>query len=194
MDVFAIFPELDAIDDAALREGCAALLGDCITSSAWAEEPERLPFLPTPDGVRRDNVAHTRDVVAASLALAAALELRLDTPISHDHVRAAALLHDASKWLEYEPAADAPSGAVPSALGLQLPHPFQAVAHAHGLGLPDVVVNAIAAHTPFNDVQAESLVAVIVHHADMVLTDAALLAAGRPSTCKVTRGAQAGRR
>jgi putative nucleotidyltransferase with HDIG domain len=187
MTVRSWFPEIDEIEDRALRRSCAAILEHCIRAGGW-EQPDDLPFLPELAGTPFDNVTHTRDVAATALALAGPLTERLAAIVPRDRVLAAALLHDASKWVEYEP--DGRGGARLSARGRDLPHPGAAVAKALELGLPEDVVNAIAAHSPFNAVPTATAVAVVVHHADMVVMDAVLLGLGRPPVCKVRRDDQ----
>lgn len=187
MSVREWFPEIDEIEDESLRDGCAAVLEQCITEGGWTD-PVDLPFIPALHGTRFDNITHTRDVLAVALAMASALEGRAGTPIPADHVRVAALLHDASKWIEFAPSANGAPHAL-SARGEELAHPTYAVVKAIEQGLPEEIVNAIAAHTPFNAIPARSVVAVLVHHADMVVMDAALLETGRPTACKVLRSA-----
>jgi putative nucleotidyltransferase with HDIG domain len=178
----SLFPELANISDPELRGNCEGLLNDCLALGPW-QDPASMPFIRDPAAAAVDNVMHTRAVVAAACAMARALAETMDVRVDPDSVVCAALLHDASKWLEFAPAEDG-AGTEYSALGKMLTHPNIAVALAAYRRLPEDIVHAIAAHSPRSKVPTDSPLAVIIHHADAAAADCARLACGLPAVHK----------
>jgi putative nucleotidyltransferase with HDIG domain len=167
-EVRAMWPELDWIEDPALRES---------TARTWELAMSRSPLVPADLGtipftllVKDLDVTfleHKRAVVHIARRSAEAMrEFFGDKlPIDLDTVIAGAILADVGKVLEYELV---DGKAVQSARGQALRHPFTGVAVAMECGVPDAVCHVIAAHAAEGDLVKRSTEAYIVHHADFM--------------------------
>ncbi len=168
-EVRRIWPELDWIEDAELRER---------TTDCWERAFERSPLSP-PDLARIpftlkvadcpvSFIAHKRLVV--QVARDAALKIRGSfgdmLPVDLDVLTAGAILADVGKLLEYEP--DGAGGARQSARGRYLRHPISGAALAIECGLPDAVAHIVATHSKEGDLVARTTEAWIVHHVDFM--------------------------
>ena len=167
-EVRELWPELEWIEDASLREA---------TTRTWAVAMERSPLVPADLNeipftllVKDLDVTfmeHKRAVVHIARRSAEAMrEFFGDKlPIDLDTVVAGAILADVGKVLEYE---KVDGRAVQSARGQALRHPFTGVAVAMECGVPDAVCHIIAAHAAEGDLVKRSTEAYIVHHADFM--------------------------
>lgn len=166
--VAELWPEIDWIQDAALREQ---------VTRTWIAAFERSPLMP--DDLRTipftllvpncpaTFMEHKRCVVHIARRSAEAMQefLGRALAIDLDTVIAGAILADVGKLLEYETV----DGAVrQSARGKALRHPFTGVALALEHGVPDAVCHCIAAHAAEGDLVQRSTEAYIVHHADFM--------------------------
>jgi hypothetical protein len=175
-DVGDLFPEASEIGDADLRDKTVRLLQELIDEGNWAS-PGDMPFVLDIPASRFDAVQHVHAVVGATVAVAEVVERVLGIAVNRDELLSAALLHDASKWVEYAP--DGVNGKPTySAMGAQLPHASYVAVKAAEAGLPAPVVQAIASHTPQNSFPTSSAMAAILHHVDLAITDSCRLAAG----------------
>lgn len=181
IDVPALFPEALAITDEALRRDTVALLERCLKESQW-DSPESAAFTPEIPAERFDGVHHVRAVTGVACAIASQVEELLGVTVDRDRLVSACLLHDASKWLEYEPGED--GAFVLSEFGRSIPHAAYIAALALEAGLPAEIVEAITTHTPQNALQPSSAIGVILHHADMIVADCCRLSVGLPARGK----------
>ena len=168
------FPEIDEIEDDALRGGVRRAWETAVAengvqdlaSVAWLPpEQERLGL---PDETL---VGHVRDVVTGSVALAESLAgTRGDRfECSMDRLLAGALVHDVSKLYEYaggSAGGDAGSGKTP--VGRLLGHPHYGVHVAAAAGLPVEVQHVVLAHSPRSAVEPATMEAEIVTRVDRV--------------------------
>ncbi len=168
-DVRRIWPELDWITEAALREQVTACWVRAFELSPLAPaDLERIPFtLKVPD-CPVSFLAHKRLVVHISRD--AGLKVREfmggALPVDMDVLIAGAILADVGKLLEYEH--DPSGGSRESVRGKYLRHPFTGVALAMECGLPDAVCHIVAAHAGEGNLVARTTEAWIVHHADFM--------------------------
>jgi putative nucleotidyltransferase with HDIG domain len=171
-EVQRIWPELEWIEDAELREKTTRCWERAFENSPL--EPadlERIPFtLKVPD-CPVTFMAHKRLVVHIARDAAAKTEAFFGEalPVDPDTVIAGAILADVGKLLEYE--GDGGGGSRQSARGKYLRHPFTGVALAMECGLPDAVTHIIATHAGEGNMVARTAEAWIVHHADFMTFD-----------------------
>ena len=170
MDIHELWPELDWIENEALRDVTTRTWETALERSALtAEDLQRIPFtlLAGPD-LQVSFMAHKRAVVHISRESA----LKMidffgdELPVDMDVVIAGAILADVGKLLEYE--LDENGQAVQGAYGKYLRHPFSGVSLAEECGVPAEVCHIIAAHAGEGDMIKRSTEAYIVHHADFM--------------------------
>jgi putative nucleotidyltransferase with HDIG domain len=166
--VEALWPELEWIEDATLREQ---------VTQTWILAFERSPLEPSdlhaiPFTLLVPNcpatfMEHKRCVVHIAKTGAEAMHefLGRALAIDMDTVIAGAILADVGKLLEYE---KVDGEARQSARGKALRHPFTGVALALECGVPDAVCHCIATHAAEGDLVKRSTEAYIVHHADFM--------------------------
>lgn len=163
-----LFPEINLIKRAELREGVEAVWKDAIESGGWSwEEIDSIPFTLLIPDCKIGLVAHTRAVTMTALSIAKTLSQNYGDKIKIDLdlLIAGSLLHDVGKLLEYVK----DQGKVrKSELGDLLRHPFSGQAMAYKHGLPVEVLHMIAYHSKEGDLGKRSVEAIIVHHADFV--------------------------
>ncbi len=167
-EVLELWPELEWIEDATLREA---------TARTWELALERSPLTPAdlntipftllvPD-LKVSFMAHKRCVV--HVARDSALKMNEffgeDLPVDLDVTIAGAILADVGKLLEY----DIKDGeSCKSDTGRYLRHPFTGVALAMEAGVPDEVCHIISAHAGEGDMVKRTAEAYVVHHADFM--------------------------
>ena len=166
--VFTLWPELEWIADADLRERTArtwelALERSPLTAADLGE----IPFTLLVPNCPVSFMAHKRCVVHIARRSAEAMQefFGAALPIDLDVVVAGAILADVGKLLEYE---KVEGRAVQSERGRYLRHPFTGVALAMEAGVPDRVCHIIAAHADEGSLVKRSTEATIVHHADFM--------------------------
>lgn len=163
-----IWPELQWIQDAGLREKCLNTWVRAFERSPLTpEDLERIPFTLLVPDCPATFLEHKRCVVHIARRAAEAMKEHLGRalPIDLDTVIAGAILADVGKLLEYEKVG---GKAVQSARGKALRHPFTGVHLAMSCGVPDAVCHVIAAHAGEGDLVKRSTEAYIVHHADFM--------------------------
>jgi hypothetical protein len=167
-EVERLWPELDWIQDPALREK---------VTRCWVKAFERSPLKPgdlevipftmlVPD-CPATFMEHKRCVVHIARKGAEAMQefLGKGLSIDMDTVIAGAILADVGKPLEYEMV----DGRVQqSARGKAIRHPFSGTYLAMSCELPDAVCHIVAAHAGEGDLVKRSTEAIIVHHADFM--------------------------
>jgi putative nucleotidyltransferase with HDIG domain len=166
--VMEIWPEIDWIQDAQLREAVLLTWVKAFENSPL--EPEDLleiPFTLLVKDCPATFMEHKRCVVhIAKRAAEAMIEfLGGSLPIDMDTVIAGAILADVGKLLEYEKVG---GKSVQSDRGKFLRHPFTGVALAMQCGVPDSVCHIVAAHAGEGDLVKRTTEALIVHHADFM--------------------------
>lgn len=167
-DVRRLWPELDWIENADLRERVIETWAKALERSPLtAEDLDRIPFTLLVPDCPATFMEHKRCVVWIARDAARAMKEHLGRalPIDMDVVIAGAILADVGKLLEYETVDGA---ARQSRRGELLRHPFTGVALAMECGVPDEVCHVIAAHAGEGDLVKRSVEATIVHHSDFM--------------------------
>ncbi|MBI5507268.1 MAG: HDIG domain-containing protein [Deltaproteobacteria bacterium] len=166
--VLKLWPELDWIENAALKEATISTWVKAFELSPLsAADLDEIPFTLLVPNCKATFMQHKRCVVHLAKHAAQDMQQHLGhaLPIDMDTVIAGAILADVGKLLEY----DKQGGkAVQSKRGEALRHPFTGVALAMMCGVPDAVCHVIAAHAGEGDLVKRSTEALIVHHADFM--------------------------
>lgn len=169
-EVFSLWPELNWIENADLREKTAKTWQMALEKSALKpEDLKRIPFtlLAGPD-LKVSFMDHKRAVV--HIARDAGLKIKEffkdELPVNMDVLIAGAILADVGKLLEYEMDKDGKS--FQGKYGEYLRHPFSGVSLAEACGVPPEVCHIIATHAGEGDLVKRTTEAYIVHHADFM--------------------------
>lgn len=166
--VLKLWPELEWIDDEALREATAKTWELALERSPLTpEDLETIPFTLLVPDCKVSFMAHKRLVVHVSRDAAVQMNkfLAPDLHCDLDTVIAGAILADVGKLLEYDKQGEE---TVKSETGKYLRHPFTGVGLAMEAGVPDRVAHIIAAHAGEGDMVTRSPEAYVVHHADFM--------------------------
>jgi len=166
--VLKLWPEIDWIENAALREQVLATWVRALELSPLAPgDLEEIPFTLLVPNCPVTFMEHKRCVVHIARRAAESMQefLGRSLPIDMDTVIAGAILADVGKLLEYE---KVDGTARQSARGELLRHPFTGVALAMECGVPDAVCHVIAAHAGEGNMVRRTTEAFIVHHADFM--------------------------
>jgi putative nucleotidyltransferase with HDIG domain len=172
--VSALFPEIEQISDPDLRARVIEIWIECWHESSWAriEDAPKNPNL----GTERRLHEHVRAVTQEAVATAQIVEERHGIAVDRDTLLAAALLHDVSKLVEYQP--EPSGGAGKSPLGRLAQHAVYGAHKAWEKGLSEEIIHIIITHTHNSGVPPRTLEGVIVHYVDYLDTDALLFDAG----------------
>lgn len=166
--ILTIFPEMERIGSAELRNKTIAVWVDAIQTGGWSvSDLKDIPFTLLIDNCPLNIVDHTRSVTRVAIEAAKVVEQHNagQYKIQYDFLISGALLHDVGKILEYEKTA---AGVIKSRCGKLLRHPFSGAGLATKHGLPDDVVHIIAVHAREGNGGYRSPEAVLVHHADFM--------------------------
>ena len=176
MEIQNIFPELKLIENEELRNKVVKSLEKAINMGGWTEEDLQLiPFtLLIPELVTGDNLVpkitiidHIRAVTQMCIATYERYEtLGLADKLNKDELIAGGLLHDVSKFVEYE--RDTSGKIVQTKEGKLIRHPAQGLELVYEFDLPLAVRQAIVFHSKEGD-QINRLPEVeIVHRCDFI--------------------------
>jgi putative nucleotidyltransferase with HDIG domain len=166
--VTRLWPELEWIADAALREATARTWERALEESPLtAEDLDIIPFTLLVPNCQVSFMAHKRCVVHIARRAAESMKEFMGgaLPIDMDTVIAGAILADVGKLLEYE---KVEGRSRQSQRGRYLRHPFTGVALAMACGVPDRVCHIVAAHADEGNLVKRTTEAFIVHHADFM--------------------------
>jgi hypothetical protein len=142
LDVAALFPELDRLQDPALRRQVVEIWQELWAMSRY----QRLADVPVSTKVDYPQLKHCRGVLTGALALAEAWEPVHGVRLDRDVLIAGALLIDVSKLVETYRDAD---GAIRyTELGRRLPHATYAAHLALAKGVRLDVIHCILSHSP----------------------------------------------
>jgi putative nucleotidyltransferase with HDIG domain len=169
-EVKRLWPELDWITDASLREKTASTWELALSRSVLvADDLEKIPFtlLCGPD-LKVSFMSHKRCVVHVARECGEKMNqfFGADLPVNMDVLISGAILADVGKLLEYE--LDSEGRAIQGKYGQYLRHPFSGVSLAEECGVPPEVCHIIAAHAHEGDLVKRTTEAYIVHHADFM--------------------------
>jgi HD superfamily phosphohydrolase YqeK len=178
----ALFPEIDRIEDQALRRAVVAIWLEVAAECAW-QRFEDIPKNLEAERARR-LIDHIRGVTRMALALAEVAKAENGTAYDRDHLIAMCLLHDVSKPLECEPDPEGrPTGgrvlpARKSAMGKLIQHAVYATHKCFAHGLPLAVTHAVNTHTHQSAHRSVTIEAAYLFYADYADSDSAIIPAG----------------
>lgn len=161
LDLINVFPEIELINDTELRKNTIAVWEELWEKSQW-EDIMDLPC--STHKTDYPHIIHNRSVVKMAISVAETLMEYHKVSINMDYLISAALLQDASKLVEYEPAEG--GGCRMSKLGERFAHSFFAGHIALNKGIPDEIVQVILTHSPDSPVYPQSLICKILFYVD----------------------------
>ncbi len=167
-ETLSLWPELEWIEDAELREATARTWERALEESPLtAADLQEIPFTLLVPDLKVSFMAHKRCVVHVARAAAEKMNEFFgdELPADLDTVIAGAILADVGKLLEYT---TEDGKTVKSETGRYLRHPFTGVSLARSCGVPDRVCHIIAAHAGEGDMVKRTTEAYVVHHADFM--------------------------
>ena len=168
-----LLPEVEEINDSALREKVIDVWEESITTGGW--EPGELldiPFTLLAGKIEMKFIEHVRCCAQMCIAIEKVLNgIWGDRmPVNHDHLIAGALLADVGKPIEFE---KKDGKIVKGQRGEHLRHPFSGVGMCWKHGLPDEVMHIVATHSKEGDHVQRTIESIIFHHVDFIDFDAA---------------------
>ena len=166
--VYHLWPELEWIEDPALREQTANTWELALSKSDLTpEDLDIIPFTLLVPDLEVSFMDHKRCVVHICRDSGEQIKNHLGKGLSvnMDILIAGAILADVGKLLEYE---KKDGRIVQGSYGKYLRHPFSGVSLAEECGVPPEVCHIIAAHAGEGDLVKRSVEAYIVHHADFM--------------------------
>lgn len=172
-EIKELFPELNEIRDAALREKVVDVWEDAITTGGWQpKELTQIPFTLLAGDIKMMFIEHVRSCCQMCLAIEKVLNgiWAERMPINHDHLIAGSLLADVGKPIEY---VRENGKIVKGKRGDHLRHPFSGVGLCWKHGLPDEVMHIVATHSKEGDHVQRTPESLIFHHADFIDFDIA---------------------
>jgi len=173
-----LFPDVDRITDAGLREKVAAVWSEALATGCggrgWTfEEIRAIPFTLLAGKIDLRFVEHLNSCCKQCIAIAGVLgEVFGDrVPVNLDVLIAGSLLADVGKMLEFDK--DAGGRVVKGRMGEMLRHPFSGVALCYKHGVPAEVMHIVATHSHEGDKVDRTIESWIFHHADFIDFDIA---------------------
>jgi len=167
-EVLDLWPELEWIQDVALREATAKTWEFALERSPLTvADLNTIPFTLLVPDLKVTFMAHKRCVVHVARDCARQMNkfFTTDLPVDEDVTIAGAILADVGKLLEY----DIKDGkSCKSEMGKYVRHPFSGVGLAMEAGVPANVCHIIAAHAGEGDMVQRTTEAYVVHHADFM--------------------------
>lgn len=172
-EIKELFPELQEISDAGLREKVIDVWEDSITTGGWQpKELLEIPFTLLAGDIEMRFIEHVRSCCQMCIAIEKVLRGIWGgrMPIHRDHLIAGSLLADVGKPIEFVKK----DGKVAKGhRGDMLRHPFSGVGMCWKHGLPDEVMHIVATHSKEGDHVQRTSESLIFHHADFIDFDIA---------------------
>jgi len=169
-EIRKVLPEVDLIQDKALREKVLATWEEGLRRGGWKPaDIGRIPFtLLKP--VKISFADHVRSVTKICLAVAQTFDevYKGELTLNRDVLLAGALLHDVGKLLEVTQAQGTFKKSKDGAL---VRHPFSGLALADAQGVPAEVLHIIGTHSKEGDHGKRTAEAIILHYADFMNFD-----------------------
>jgi putative nucleotidyltransferase with HDIG domain len=168
-------PWLGRIADEDLRGQVIGTFDLALKRSAFKtpEQVAKMPFTLLTECHGVGFIEHTLAVTAGAVGLAQAQAAtygqKLPYAFDMDRLLAGGLLHDVGKILEAEP--DGKGGYRKSRAGMCMRHPISGAALAAEVGLPDEILNCIAAHAKEGEGAPKCVETVLIHQADFATFD-----------------------
>jgi hypothetical protein len=162
LDVIGMFPQINDIKDATLRQGVIEIWQELWDKSEWSDPAD----LPTSGEIPYPNLPHSQCVVTMALAIADAFEKHHGIKVNRDYLIAAAVLQDASKVVEYAP--DENGKARHTRIGRNFPHGFWCAHLAVAKGIPDEIAHVMLTHSPGAPKFPDTLEGKILYYVDQI--------------------------
>jgi putative nucleotidyltransferase with HDIG domain len=166
-EVRGVLPELELIEDEALREKTLDVWTDAMVEGGWEiRDLADIPFTLLVE-TKVSLLDHTRVVTQTAVAMCDAMSSFYGDamPMNRDYLVSGGILHDVGKLLEYRRAGEK---FVKSEIGKDLRHPFSGTALAYKHGIPSAICHLIAVHAKEGEGARRTPEAVIIHYADFV--------------------------
>jgi putative nucleotidyltransferase with HDIG domain len=161
------FPRINDIGNPEIKEKVISVLLNALTASEFGDIEEMSQWEPLKEKLQISNVTHTNQVVECAIAIAQVVTRNQGIEVDMDTLIASAILHDVDKLLMFEP-----EKGNTTRMGTYVPHTTIGAHLALKADLPLEVVHAIAAHSPnYSSIAPKSVEAVILYHADLVMTE-----------------------
>ena len=162
-----LFPRVNAINDPEIRKKVIDLWWGTWKESDFKRIEDLSQWQSMKEKLDISNVEHTNQVVECALAMASVVERDQGIKVERDTLIAGAILHDIDKLLIFHQ----PSGET-TKMEMHLAHTTIGAHLALKAGLPLGIVHVIAAHSAnHSSTSPKSVEAVIVYHADHVVTE-----------------------
>ena len=183
-EIRALFPELEQIEDPALRDGVVDIWLDLAAETAW----ERFEDIPKnlKDEKHMTLIGHVQGVTSIAVAMAGLVEKLHGVEVDRDLLIASCVLHDISKPLESAPnPGGPPTGSdVPPAkiteFGAKIQHGVYGAHKIWEKGLPKALelAHLVITHTRASNTRSKSYEAALLFYADWVDSDAGIVLGG----------------
>jgi putative nucleotidyltransferase with HDIG domain len=172
--ILQLFPAVLKIKDGRIREKVIRTWVTAWKRSNFSRIEEAHQFEPARKQIAYTNVEHTNQVCQACEKMATIASEILGLKLNMDSLLAGALLHDVDKMVIF----DAQTGGW-TGVGRRTSHAVMGASMARAEGLTEEVAHIIEAHsTKFSPHPPESIEALIVRHADLVVAHSVYLAKG----------------
>ena len=168
-----LFPEVNELQQRLLASQVVQIWDEMWKESNWA----RIEDCPKGADVSEYKlVPHVRSVTQGCMALARSVTANYEIPVQHDVLLAGALLHDASKLVEEDPAGNASQK---THLGKHIQHGAYTAHKALALKMPLEIVHLIITHTRQSGMLPKSIEGIILHYVDYGDSDVLLQTVGK---------------
>ena len=164
-EVLRLFPQLGMVSRKDWVEKAQRIWMEVWSSSKWPKLEKAPASLRTP---RASLVNHTRAVLQGALSIAEARARVYGEKVDRDILIIAAVIHDVSKLVEYEPFRG--KGRL-SRLGEAYQHGFYAAYRALVHDLPPEIVHIVLSHTTQTKSVPRSKEGLVLYYADMADAD-----------------------
>ncbi len=166
-EVRKVLPELELIQDEALREKTLDVWTDAMVLGGWEiGDLADIPFTLLVE-TKVSLLDHTRVVTQTAVAICDTMSSFYGSAVSmnRDYLVSGGILHDVGKLLEYRRLGDT---FVKSEIGKDLRHPFSGTALAYKHGIPSAICHLIAVHAKEGEGARRTPEAVVIHYSDFV--------------------------
>ncbi len=167
-----LFPEIERIQDADLREKVLLIWDDVLAESIW-DKVEEVPKNPLFAGPNDTLLRHTQSVIRQCIAVAEVVQAVYKRQVRMDILIACAVLHDVCKLREYDR-----SGV--SEFGSLMQHGVYSAVKGFEFGLPLDMCHILLTHTKKCSVAPRCIEGVILHYVDYLDSDITRMFAGKP--------------
>lgn len=172
--ILSLYPAIEKIKDDGIRQKVILTWYNAWKRSNFSRIEDVHQFEPARERIAYTNVDHTNQVCRACQRMGEMVAEILNLRVTMDDLLAGALLHDVDKMVIF----DARTGGF-TETGRRFAHAAMGAAMALKEGLPETVAHMIGAHsTRFSPISPNSIEALILRHADLVVAQAVYLSHG----------------